>query len=675
VTDSGACSPAVLSPPKRRIWRVGIQVACLSFVVWLPCVPMLLNLKEDVLQRGGYLVVSLNLGRFHVTGSVPPTDGLKTTDRFALFLNDLVVAVVGIPLALIVLSLVLPPRYRPLAVALGSSVILLYAYVQYRCLKTVGIYQSAHALWEGLFWAAANRDLAGSYVGFTPGHLKTGATLLVVWVIAIVSARRIARNGETPLGRRFGYLFPGAMVALIGAVLTTAWATPVPQFDLYDSAFWKSVKVFWGYGEFYNRQIADMSGDDVIKEYRRLADFTAEPAASPYHGTARDCDVIWFILETAPARCLPPSDPLDEFPNLRKLAPHSLIAVHHDTTFPATLQAVSSMLTSWYPADMRLSEKLARSKQFSGLGNSLVRAGYATALYSPDPLREETKVWFGALGMQRIWSSGGVVRRRPQRDPPEERIDRDRAALKALLADLANWTKSGQRYFAIYEPQIGHGPWLPVAGAKENSDTYEKGRAIIELQDEWLGEILALLERNGRLKQTIILVTGDHGVRTAFEDSAFRSNLLDERSFHVPFYLYAPTSFREPLRIDWITSHIDIAPSILDLLGIDAGRSLEQGDPLWSSRIRDRTTYLWGGDYMGVDGFHRRGHFFSKDLLNGAVMFSEQLRSEQFRLIPATDDDRRMAAARIERMRMLMNRWVELDPNADQQSAARSHAN
>jgi hypothetical protein len=182
------------------------------------------------------------------------------------------------------------------------------------------------------------------------------------------------------------------------------------------------------------------------------------------------------------------------------------------------------------------------------------------------------------------------------------------------------------------------------------------------------------LKRSGRLGQTIILFTGDHGVRTAFEDPAFRTNLLDERSFHVPLYLYAPTSFREPLRIDWITSHIDVAPSILNLLGIDRGRSLEQGAAMWNPEIRNRTTFLWGGDYMGVDGFHQGGHFFSKNLLSGGVMRSDLLRSEQFRLIPATDKDQRATVSRIERMRMLISRWVELDPDSKQGPPALSDA-
>jgi hypothetical protein len=677
VTEPAASSPADLSVPKRRFLRGAMRAACLSFVVWLPCVPMLMSLKEDVLQHGGYLVVGHNLGRYQTTNATSATDGLTKTDRFALFRNDLVVALVGIPLALIVLSLPFPARYRPLSVALSSTVILMFAYIQYRCLKTVGVYQSFHSLWEAVFWATGNRDLASQYIGYTPGHFKTGATLVLIWGIGIWSARRIARTPDTVPRGRFWYVLPSGIAALMLGTLATELVIRVPEIPLYNSAFFNSARVFFGSSEFYDRQIAELSTNDIIKEYRHLADFPAKPVASPYYGTARDCDVIWFILETAPAQCLPPTDSLDEFPNLQKLAPHSLVALHHDTTFPATLQAVSSLLTSWYPTEIRFQEKLAISRHFSGIGNSLDQARYTTALYSPDPLRSGTKMWFNALGIKRIWSSGGVVRQRPHADPPQERIERDRAALKAMLSDVEKWTKAGQRYFAVYEPQIGHGPWFAIGGTNEKSNIYQKGRALIALQDEWLGEIVSLLKRNGRLDHTIILFTGDHGVRTAFEDPAFRTNLLDERSFHVPFYLYAPTSFRQPLKIDWVTSHIDVAPSILDMLGIDSGRTLEQGSPLWNPEIRNRTTFLWGGDYMGVDGFHQGGQFFSTDLLSGGVMHSDQLRSDKFRLISGADQqkDQRAIATRIERMRMLIHRWAEIDPDSKQQPSVSLNAN
>jgi hypothetical protein len=182
---------------------------------------------------------------------------------------------------------------------------------------------------------------------------------------------------------------------------------------------------------------------------------------------------------------------------------------------------------------------------------------------------------------------------------------------------------------------------------------------MIRLQDEWLGEILSLLQRNGRLEHTIIMVAGDHGVRSSLEDPTFQTNLLDARSFQVPFYLYAPQSFRERINLDCVTSHIDVAPSILDRLGLDKGRGLEQGTVLWDPRIKNRVTFLWGSNCLGVDGFYRKGEFFSQNVLSGDVMRGARLQYADFQAIVDTGEI--SASSRIGKMRALAEQWPGLD--------------
>jgi arylsulfatase A-like enzyme len=67
---------------------------------------------------------------------------------------------------------------------------------------------------------------------------------------------------------------------------------------------------------------------------------------------------------------------------------------------------------------------------------------------------------------------------------------------------------------------------------------------------------------------------------------------MDDYAFHVPLLLYAPGILKRSERIDYVTSHIDITPSILDLAGISAGREKEQGAPLgMHAWPRGRRTY------------------------------------------------------------------------------------
>ncbi len=119
-----------------------------------------------------------------------------------------------------------------------------------------------------------------------------------------------------------------------------------------------------------------------------------------------------------------------------------------------------------------------------------------------------------------------------------------------------------------------------------------------------MAEIVDNLERAGRLDKTLIVVVGDHGIRTQLEDPAFQVGMIQDYSFHVPLLLFAPTVLTSRRDIPWLTSHIDITPSLLDLLGVSTGREFEQGSPLWDERLVKRTTFFWGNHYLGSDGYY-----------------------------------------------------------------------
>jgi arylsulfatase A-like enzyme len=145
-----------------------------------------------------------------------------------------------------------------------------------------------------------------------------------------------------------------------------------------------------------------------------------------------------------------------------------------------------------------------------------------------------------------------------------------------------------------------------------------------------VGELVDLLRAKGRYDETLIAVLGDHGLRARREYPPFHAGTIDDVVFHVPMVLHAPGVLTSTVRIPWMTSHIDIAPSILDLLGIEADRGLELGSPMWNPRLTDRATYFFARGYLGADGYQRNrqavmvrylyGHVSRSDW-NGALSF------------------------------------------------------
>ncbi len=90
--------------------------------------------------------------------------------------------------------------------------------------------------------------------------------------------------------------------------------------------------------------------------------------------------------------------------------------------------------------------------------------------------------------------------------------------------------------------------------------------ASVSLVDMMVGKITSALERNGLSDNTIVVFTSDHG------DLLGDHAMLEKRSFYeesarVPLLMAIPGLSREQREIGGSFSHIDLVPTLLDLLG------------------------------------------------------------------------------------------------------------
>ncbi len=94
--------------------------------------------------------------------------------------------------------------------------------------------------------------------------------------------------------------------------------------------------------------------------------------------------------------------------------------------------------------------------------------------------------------------------------------------------------------------------------------------------DDQLGKLLTTLEETGRLDDTIVIVTSDHGDMLGDRGAWFKMS-FHERSARVPFVVAGPGV--ENTTVSNVCSHLDLLPTLLDLAGAEAadhlpGRSL-----------------------------------------------------------------------------------------------------
>ncbi|MCP4246432.1 MAG: sulfatase-like hydrolase/transferase, partial [bacterium] len=86
--------------------------------------------------------------------------------------------------------------------------------------------------------------------------------------------------------------------------------------------------------------------------------------------------------------------------------------------------------------------------------------------------------------------------------------------------------------------------------------------------DQALGRILWALESSGQAGNTIIVYTSDHGEQMGSHGLKAK-RVMYEESVRVPWLLHVPFREQKPFRFDKPVSHIDMAPTLLDLLGAD----------------------------------------------------------------------------------------------------------
>jgi arylsulfatase A-like enzyme len=262
--------------------------------------------------------------------------------------------------------------------------------------------------------------------------------------------------------------------------------------------------------------------------------------------------------------------------------------------------------------------------QLQGFARVLADRGYETATYNPHlPWTDPDEEMFRAVGFRRNYFADSISHEK-QEHSAAHAIALDRQALEQLEQDVQAWTRAKHPWAVAYLPQIGHGPWHDVSPDHHLTDLTARGRALMALQDEWLGELLAVLEREHALDDTLIVVTADHGVRNAKEAPGFQVGMAEGISFQVPFVLSAPRTLAVQHDVEGPTSHIDVGPSVLALLGlplpVDSGA---QGAPLWDARLADRRTFFVGQFYFGADAFSDRGRYYMRSSLSEHVFVGE----------------------------------------------------
>jgi arylsulfatase A-like enzyme len=127
------------------------------------------------------------------------------------------------------------------------------------------------------------------------------------------------------------------------------------------------------------------------------------------------------------------------------------------------------------------------------------------------------------------------------------------------------------QYWDTHTPYKNRKKYLPDTKIHKNSINLllEKYKGAVSYVDSQIGILIDLLEEQKLLENSLIIITSDHGESLTEHDIMFDHHGLYDVTTHVPLILFYPNVFPIPLRIKGLVQHVDLVPTLYDLLGIE----------------------------------------------------------------------------------------------------------
>lgn len=296
-------------------------------------------------------------------------------------------------------------------------------------------------------------------------------------------------------------------------------------------------------------------------------------------------------------------------PHLDRLAAEGFRFAHAVSSAPVTLPSHSTIFTGTYPMahGVRDNGIFRLPQEATTLAEILRRHGWATgAAVGSVPLIGDTGIGQGfdffddhvTISTEDQWGVAAEDRR--------SLYFHERSAARVNDA-LLPWLREPRErpfvaWFHYWDPHHPHVPPPPYSQLYAH-DLYQ---GEIAYADQNLGAVLDDLERRGLLDRTLVVVVGDHGEGRGDHGEDTHSIQAYDSTLHVPLILRVPGRAGGRV-IEQRVGTVDVLPTILDLLGLDAepavqGRSLvplldghpPRQPPYYAEALTPRLAFGWG---------------------------------------------------------------------------------
>jgi phosphoglycerol transferase MdoB-like AlkP superfamily enzyme len=290
---------------------------------------------------------------------------------------------------------------------------------------------------------------------------------------------------------------------------------------------------------------------------------------TPLQKNSRPPNLVIVLMESLGADFIGSLGGLPLTPNIDKLSSEGLWFTQLYATGTRTVRGLEAVVTGFPPTAAPSVLKLpASQRDFYTLGRTLKQQGYATEfIYGGETNFDNMGKFFLENGFDRVIE---------QKDFKNAALlgtwgasDED-LAVKAHETFIAHGEKP---FFALLLTTSNHVPFEFPAGRIE---LYEQPAATrnnaVKYTDYAIGKLLELARQAPYSERTIFLIVADHDARV------FGADLVPVKRFHIPGVILGPNV---PKRHETrIVSQIDLAPTLLSLMGIESAHPMLGRDML-----------------------------------------------------------------------------------------------
>ncbi|RMF70788.1 MAG: hypothetical protein D6744_18915, partial [Planctomycetota bacterium] len=298
-------------------------------------------------------------------------------------------------------------------------------------------------------------------------------------------------------------------------------------------------------------------------------------------------------------------------PTLDGLARQGVLFSQARAVAPTTLPSHTSILTGLYPVhhETRVNGLFRLAEAKTTLAETLHAAGYATgAVISAFVLDSQ----FGL-------SQGFDHYDDDLSDTEVPQIYRYRERKADGTVDRAiDWLATIPRerpYFLwvhFFDPHAPYEPPPPFDTQYPNSP-YEGEIAFVDAQ---IARLLDAIDDRGQSDETLVVVTADHGEDLGQHGEFTHAYLAYDGTLHVPLVMRCGSRLGGGVHVDARVSQVDIAPTILALLGVEQmetdGRALLEAPPddrtLFAETLHGRMIFGWAPIYAAFERQYKYLH-------------------------------------------------------------------